>query len=75
MIDEKQKDSWLGLNELRNMLIHNNGYADAAKILSIDEVKIELVENETAQIPFQNYAYFLKSITNLYRVWIESYLK
>jgi len=75
MIDEEQKDSGLGLNEMRNMLIHNNEYADAIRILSIDEIKIEWVKNEIVQIPYQNYAYFSKSISNLYREWIESYLK
>jgi hypothetical protein len=75
LINEVQEKSWSSLNTLRNILVHNNGYADENDFMRIGQLEMQIVAGKSVKINWINYVMFLQTIVTLYRRWIESVIQ
>ena len=74
LIDDKQYQSWIGLQEMRNAIIHNNGFLEQDKTFTIGHVIKKIKTGEKVRYSHQDGAFFIRLIPLMSKRWLESYL-
>ncbi|MFW9887218.1 MAG: hypothetical protein ACFFER_03500 [Candidatus Thorarchaeota archaeon] len=75
MIDDEQSQSWASLQDMRNSIIHNNGFVEESKTFRIGNVAKEIGVGERIQYSHLDGAYFIQLIPTMTQNWIEKYLE
>lgn len=75
IIDEGQRVSWLSMNKLRNVIMHNNAIVEEDTVLQIGDIVIKTGEGEMVSYPIIERIRIIMVLVMLTRLWIENYLK
>ncbi len=75
MIDDGQCQSWICLQEMRNAIIHNNGFVEEPKKFRIGNVTKDIGVGEKVRYSHLDGVYFIRLIPAMTKYWIEMYLE
>ncbi|MFW9887806.1 MAG: hypothetical protein ACFFER_06470 [Candidatus Thorarchaeota archaeon] len=71
IIDNEQCTSWISLQEMRNAIIHNNGFIEEDKCYAIGKVKKKIKAGDRIKYSHMNSAFFIRYIPTLSKMWLE----
>ncbi len=75
LIDRSELDSWKGMIQLRNAIMHNNAYFDEDTSFKIGDMTFEAEAGNMMRYPMSDRPKIIKVLVSLTRSWIEAYLK
>jgi len=75
LIDKSELDSWIGMIELRNAIMHNNAFFEEDTSFKIGDMTFEANAGNMVRYPMSNRPKIIKVLVSLTRSWIEAYLK
>jgi uncharacterized protein YutE (UPF0331/DUF86 family) len=75
LIDKSELDSWKGMIELRNAIMHNNAFFDEDTSFKIGDMTFEADAGNMVRYPMSDRPKIIKALVSLTRSWIEAYLK
>ncbi len=75
LIDKSNLDSWKGMIELRNAIMHNNAIFDEYTSFKIGDMTFEAEAGNMVRYPMSDRPKIIKVLVSLTRNWIEAYLK
>ena len=74
LVDKNQQSSWTSLQDMRNAIIHNNGYLEGNKTFTIGQITKDIKSGEKVRYSHLDGAYFIRLIPAMSKDWLEKYL-
>ena len=74
IIDEEGKNNWLGIIEIRNLLIHNNAICESEESLSISDLEIKMEKGKPIKMNFQTLLRLIEITIDGFHEWNRSML-
>jgi hypothetical protein len=75
MIDQTERDSWVGLQDIRNAIIHNNAYFEEDKTYTIGAKTINAKAAQKIRYPHLHRAHFILVIPRMSINWLKQHLR
>jgi hypothetical protein len=70
LIDSDTQKKWEGLNELRNCIVHNGGFADFAGSYIVDGFEIEFRKGENLRFELNVFISLIDSAIRVFELWL-----
>ncbi|MFX0056530.1 MAG: hypothetical protein ACFFAD_16500 [Candidatus Hermodarchaeota archaeon] len=74
MIELDQRDSWIGLQDMRNAIIHNNAYMEEDKTFKVGDFERSFIKGEKIHCTHIDRAGFIQIIPRLWKDWLKGHL-
>ena len=75
IIERDQCDNWIALQDMRNAIIHNNGYVEEDKTYKVGKFSRNIKAGEKIRSRHLDRAYFIQLIPRMSKDWLEGFLR
>ena len=74
IINEVQHNDWIGLQDMRNAIVHNNAIIEESRTFKVGTFSRDIKEGEKVRSSHLDRAYFIRIIPSMSKSWLEGYL-